>query len=201
MSDAMLEARSTALQLGAFRLDRTCLVVQGSPPFEEWERVGAFLQQVEGAVSWWVGDWVNFGEAAYGERYSQALDATGLAYQTVADYAWTARKVDVSRRKETLAFSVHKEVACLPADDQAAVLAEAESHQWSVWQTRHAVRQRRDGRTGELPERYVLDEIPPELWRGVQAKAAVEGASLRAVLLRLLREWVQPSATAGDGPR
>lgn len=195
---ALLGAQSRALQLGAFTLDRTGLVVSGAPAFDEWERVGAFLQQVEGAVSWWVGDWLNYGETAYGERYTQAVEVTGLSYQTLADYAWVARKVDVSRRKESLAFSLHKEVASLPPADQSAVLEDAEAQGWSVYQTRHAVRQRRDGRAGaELPERYVLDDIPPDLWRAVTTKAGADGVSIRAVLLRCLREYVgAPAETA-----
>lgn len=42
------------------------------------------MRYIEGAVQWWVGDWLNFGERKYGEKYAQGMDATGYAYQTVA---------------------------------------------------------------------------------------------------------------------
>ena len=57
------------LHLGHFALDGTGLVVTGSPPYEEWERCGAVLHQIDGAVQWWLGDWLNYGEHAYGEKY------------------------------------------------------------------------------------------------------------------------------------
>jgi hypothetical protein len=36
---------------------------------------------------------------------------------------------------------------------------------------------------------FVIRNIEPELWRRVKAKAALEGTSLNALLLRLLTEW------------
>lgn len=38
---------------------------------------------------------------------------------------------------------------------------------------------------------YILRDIPADLWRQVKAKAALEGASMREVVLRLLREYVK----------
>lgn len=38
--------------------------------------------------------------------------------------------------------------------------------------------------------RYLLDKIPAQLWISVKAKARREGVSLRALILRLLSEWL-----------
>lgn len=38
---------------------------------------------------------------------------------------------------------------------------------------------------------YMLDKIPPGLWRSVKAKAKREGVSLRALILGWLKDWVQ----------
>jgi predicted HicB family RNase H-like nuclease len=37
---------------------------------------------------------------------------------------------------------------------------------------------------------YLLRGIEPDLWRRVKSKAALEGVSVNALILRLLREWV-----------
>ena len=37
---------------------------------------------------------------------------------------------------------------------------------------------------------YIIRGIPADLWRKVKAKAATQGVSVRAVILRLLQEWV-----------
>ena len=40
------------------------------------------------------------------------------------------------------------------------------------------------------PARYLLDDIPPTLWRRVRAKATREGTSVRALILSLLLDWL-----------
>lgn len=39
--------------------------------------------------------------------------------------------------------------------------------------------------------RYLLDGIPAGLWDDVKAKAKREGISLRALILGLLKDWVE----------
>lgn len=138
--DSLIRDGGETLELGAFTLARTGLTVRGKPSFDEWQRCGAFLKRIEGAVQWWIGDWLNYGEQRYGEKYSQALDATDLDYQTLRDYAWVALKVELSLRKDNLSYSIHKEVASLPSPQQAAVLQRAADEQLTVTQVRALVR-------------------------------------------------------------
>ena len=44
---------------------------------------------------------------------------------------------------------------------------------------------------GDTGKRYLLDDIPAGLWRDVREKAKREGVSLRALILKLLQEWVR----------
>jgi len=41
-----------------------------------WEAYGKGLRRAEAAIHWIIGDWLNYGERAYGEMYAQALEAT-----------------------------------------------------------------------------------------------------------------------------
>lgn len=41
------------------------------------------------------------------------------------------------------------------------------------------------------PARYLLDGIPPGLWKAARAKAKCKGYSMRHVLLALLTLWVK----------
>ena len=43
---------------------------------------------------------------------------------------------------------------------------------------------------GETGKRYLLDEIPAGLWNAVREKCKREGLSVRAAILKLLKEWV-----------
>ena len=44
---------------------------------------------------------------------------------------------------------------------------------------------------GDSGKRYLLDEIPAGLWADVKAKCKRDGISIRAVILKLLTEWVK----------
>ena len=61
----------------------------------------ATLQAMEGAVQLWIGDTLNIGEAAYGEKYAQAVDP--IQANTWKQYAWVARSIEKSTRVDILA--------------------------------------------------------------------------------------------------
>lgn len=105
-----------------FRFTPTGLIVTGEPNFDTWEQMGQQLQYIEGAVHWWIGDWLNYGERRWGEMYSQALEETGLKYQTLANDKWVAGKIDFSVRTEKLDFRKYEIIAGL--DDPEA------RHRW-----------------------------------------------------------------------
>lgn len=44
---------------------------------------------------------------------------------------------------------------------------------------------------GSSGKRYMLDEIPAGFWEAVRAKAKKEGVSLRALILGLLKTWLE----------
>lgn len=95
-------------------------------PFEVWEAVFKRLKSAEQSVQWWIGDALRFGERRYGEMYSQALEETDYAYQSLRDAAWVSSKIEVSRRRDNLPWSHHREVAPLSPEEQERWLSEAE---------------------------------------------------------------------------
>lgn len=42
-----------------------------------------------------------------------------------------------------------------------------------------------------LRERYLLDSIPAGLWAEVKAKCKRDGVSIRALILKLLTDWIK----------
>lgn len=79
--------------------------------YEEWEHIGRTFQQLGRSLNWWVGDWLNEGERKYGEMYSQALDITGLALETLSKYKRVAARVPPDIRRADLSWSAHFAVA------------------------------------------------------------------------------------------
>jgi hypothetical protein len=86
--------------------------------FDEWDALGQKLAPIGRSLGFIVGDWINFGEKVYGEKYEQALTRTGIAYQTLKNYAYVARKVEKSCRQDNLGFEHHAVVAKLKPDQQ-----------------------------------------------------------------------------------
>jgi len=79
--------------------------------FDEWDALGQKLAPVGKSIGFIIGDWINYGENHWGERYKDALERTGLAYQTLAQYSYVAWKVQFSCRQEKLGFEHHLVVA------------------------------------------------------------------------------------------
>jgi hypothetical protein len=110
---------------------------------QEWVAHGRRLGMAGRHVGWWIGDWLRYGNAAYGERYSRAANVTGYDTQTLMNMVYVATQVDVSRRREALSWSHHAEVAALAEDEQQRWLTRAEATRLSVRDLREEIRRER----------------------------------------------------------
>ena len=122
----------------------TALRLRQGIAFEAWLGVGRRIADVSNASTWWLGDWLVYGQSAYGQRYHIAFEATSLEYQTLRNYAWVARRFAVSRRRDKLSFQHHAEVAALSEPEQDLWLQRAERLRWSRAELRrHLMAERR----------------------------------------------------------
>lgn len=109
-------------------------------PFEKWLSIGRQLSDLCSSSAWCLGDWLVYGEEAYAGRYRDAIEQTSLDYQTLRNYAWVVKRFSLSRRRDTLSFGHHAEVAALPEPEQDFWLRKAEELGWSVKRLRREVR-------------------------------------------------------------
>ncbi len=121
-------------------LTRTGAEFDPSLPFEQWEGIGKKLRQLEGAVLWWWGDWLIYGEKRYPDRYSQALEATDYSYQTLQNATWVAKQFPISIRLETVPWSLHQAVAAQDPEVAQALLDTAQAEGWTRKELQAAVR-------------------------------------------------------------
>lgn len=120
------------------------LELPGHMAFEEWCALGEKLCAASRVVNWWLGDWWAHGNHRYGERAEAAARGIfGREYGTLRNIASVASSFEMSRRRDSLSFTHHQEVAALPAPDADAMLDEAERNEWSTRELRQAVNQRR----------------------------------------------------------
>lgn len=106
------------------------LELEDEIPLDQYESLGTFFGTLKRAASWWLGDWLIFGEATYGERVSQAMEATGLAQETLAYYRSVCEKVPRSRRLPQLGFGHHALVRNLAPRQQERWLQKALKNDW-----------------------------------------------------------------------
>jgi len=109
--------------------------------FDEWAALGLTLQQIDTSLPWWIGDWLNYGEWAWGEDYAQAIEITGMDISRLNNYKWIAGKVDKHDRNELLSWSHHRAVAPFEPDIQQKWLGKAEQNSWSVNELKREIQQ------------------------------------------------------------
>lgn len=98
----------------------------------EWVAVGRQFGAMSRVSNWWIGDWIEYGTAKWGEKYVEAARITGYDIKTLRNIAYVARQVDLSRRRDKLRWSHHAEVAVLEPQDQDRWLDRALADRLSV---------------------------------------------------------------------
>jgi len=94
-----------------FAITPTGLEIRGELSFEEGTFLGERLGDVERCLGFIIGDWINYAENKWGDKYNDAIAATGLEYPLLRKYAYVARRVPPANRLENMTFSHHETVA------------------------------------------------------------------------------------------
>lgn len=136
------EVIDTLRQGGVLETTGTSLTLDPETPYESYEALGAALGLINRSCSWWIGDWLLFGEGTYGERFAQAAEATGLAEQTLLNRVTICRAIPPSRRVPGLSFSTHALVAPLGAREQRHWLKLANDNGWTRAELARQLKQR-----------------------------------------------------------
>lgn len=125
---------------GKARVTETALDLDSDLSAEEWEEIGHMLGRANRASAWWIGDWINYGEARWGEKYNEAERITGLAYKTLRNYASLCQQFELSRRRDNLSAQHHDAIRSLDSAKQEEVLNAAEEQDLTIHATRDLAR-------------------------------------------------------------
>lgn len=124
----------------------------GPMSYKRWEMVGKFLGAVGWRIDWYIGDWLNHGEALFGEESAQGIEATtaeryseveritGKSHGTLMNVRSICSKIAAPRRRSELPFWTQAEVAKLDADEQTIWLQRAVDEGWGRDELRAAIR-------------------------------------------------------------
>lgn len=166
----------------------------------EWADIGRKLARSSQVLTWWLGDWAAFGERKYGQL-KEFANGNGINYQTLRDAAWVSRAVPMSRRRDNLEWSTHREVAALAPKEQAHWLDRIEKESLTRGDLRRQIRLSRgdssalqsEGQTLEMGTKYFEDLLgwlkaqPDDFWtqtrRQIWAERLLEIEQFRQRLL------------------
>lgn len=129
------------------------LTVVGALGFDEWMELMSTLVRMETAFQFAIGDALLYGEAKFGEKYSQAMDATGLSYQSLANMVWVARHVPMSNRLDGVSWTHHRVIASIDVTDQRLLLEMARDSGMSATSLQTHI-------SGKEPRHRVMVEVP-----------------------------------------
>ncbi|WP_236794806.1 LmbU family transcriptional regulator [Amycolatopsis sp. GM8] len=155
--------------------------------YENWEEAGQKLARIADSSSWCLGDWMIYGEKAYVDRYRFAINAIGLDYQTLRNYAWVCRRFAPDRRRGTLSFQHHAEVASLGTAEQDHWLDESEKQRWSRNKLRENLRAHRKKPGAAAPQPAAIPQLSVAQERIERWQSAAEQSG------RSLEQWITAS--------
>lgn len=118
--------------------------------FDEWQAAGLSLRTMYRSTLLYLGDWLLYGEANYGEDWSQAVD--GYDERTLANAMSVCRRFPPSQRRvsEHLAFGHYQALTSLPDAAAGPLLETADAEQWSVAKVRREAAAARNGETHDV---------------------------------------------------
>lgn len=169
---------------------RVGLKISTALTFERWQSTGSQISRIVDSSAWCLGDWLVYGQKEFSDRYLRAIEACGLDYQTLRNYAWVARKFELDRRRETLSFQHHAEVSSVPPDEQDKWLDLAEEFNWSRNELRRNIRAHRQRDTKSEPPKEYLPKlsVPADRVRRWRKAAELSGDKFEQWVLQALDE-------------
>jgi hypothetical protein len=114
----------------------------------EWLATGRRLGAIGRCSQWWIGDWVRYGTARWGEKYAEAARVTGYDVASLRNMAWVASRFKLSLRSDKLTWSHHVLLAPLETAQQRYWLARAVEERLSVADLRLELRALREADSG-----------------------------------------------------
>jgi len=111
----------------------------------EWLSAGRRLGAIGRCSQWWIGDWIRYGTARWGEKYVEAARVTGYDVASLRNMAWVAAQFDLSLRSDKLSWSHHVLLAPLSGDEQRYWIEKAADERLSVSDLRLELRARGHG--------------------------------------------------------
>ncbi|HEX4304590.1 MAG TPA: hypothetical protein VHZ54_01005 [Solirubrobacterales bacterium] len=122
---------------------KTAWIPEEKMDHADWIVAGRRLGAIGRCSQWWVGDWIRYGNAKWGEKYVEAARVTGYDVASLRNMAWVAAQFDLSLRSDKLTWSHHVLLAPFEPEEKRYWLERASAERFSVADLRIELRRRR----------------------------------------------------------
>jgi hypothetical protein len=113
--------------------------------YHSWIIEGRRIGAIGRGSPWWVGDWLHYGTARWGERYLEAVKITGYDAKSLRNMRYVSSRFASSLRRDNLTWSHHALLAAMEPDEQRHWLDRAVANRFSVEDLRIELRTARRG--------------------------------------------------------
>lgn len=144
LATGVVRTRQTAPSRPSGSISKVAWEPQSDLDRTEWLATGRRLGTIGRCSQWWIGDWIRYGTAKWGEKYAEAARVTGYDVASLRNMAWVASQFDVSLRSDKLSWSHHVLLAPLEPVEQRRWLQRAGEEGFSVSDLRLALRAEED---------------------------------------------------------
>ena len=168
----------------------TGLEIEPGMAEKDWMTLGRKLALVHQSVSWWIGDFLQYGFRTYGKKttFDLARQATGYTRQALYSCARIAKRFPPERRVEALTVYHHKCVATLPPAVADKLLAEAVE----VGLTARQILALGQEECGKKKSRFDRRKVPVVLWQCTydKLKERAEGKNLSWFIADIVESYL-----------
>jgi hypothetical protein len=102
------------------------MTLDDETPIEENLAILDYTMTLSDHVGFMIGDVLNSGFVAWGDKYKHVLNQTGKAMSTLKGYSEVSRRIPIDKRVAALPFSHHREIVRLPEGKMEKVLEDLE---------------------------------------------------------------------------
>ena len=120
--------------------------------WDEADAVQYVLTRYTKNLSWYWGDYLNYVEKVFPEKWTQLVPEDIGTSKTLANWKWVSNRIPISSRRRELSFSHHAEVAKFDSPQRDEWLDMAAVGKWTITQIREEVRGPANKKTKKCPQ-------------------------------------------------
>ena len=126
---------------GSIVVEGTEIRINENATIEDWKLFGKSIKKTESGIQWILGAWWNYGHKKWSSDAEEIIKELGYSRNTLKKNGYIYNAVTSLRRRNSLSFRHHEDVAALSPEKQDHYLDKAEKEKLSSTKLRAVIRE------------------------------------------------------------